>query len=363
MKPQILLAALALTGVAFADTKDGTPSISSGPTPNGSVCQPIPDNLYRGNIFDPAQAICKTFSTGTGTVNNLALSLGLTHTWAGDLVIKVRNPAGSKTVTLVSRPGAAETDDLGAAGPGGDSSNLLNTAPIRFGDAFVPSAETMGSVPALSSAQTICIDLASPCDYKPDPGATIPAGALAAFDGDAAGAGWTVCVGDRGAADTGDFCSVAVVGGPVGGSVIAAVTASGTPITLPGYGAGATPGTAVAAPLSFNVTGGGGSLNCTTTGTGYAVTPSPLALVVGTTGSVTVRYTGIAAGTFTGTLSCSATAPATGGPFTYNLSTTVSAGPAAVLIPTPTLSITGLMLLIAGVLGLSAFLFSRNRAG
>lgn len=118
-----------------------------------------------------------------------------------------------------------------------------------------------------------------------------------------------------------------------GGITIAPVTPAGN-VTLPGYAAGAAPGTSSLA-LNFNSTGGNGSVGCVATGTGYTATPNPLAIVAGTPGTVTARYTGTAAGTFTGTLTCSSVAPATGGPFVYNLSTTVAAAPIAVTPVTP----------------------------
>ena len=134
---------------------------------------------------------------------------------------------------------------------------------------------------------------------------------------------------------------------------ISATTPPGT-VTLPSYFAGPAPGTS-STGLSFNTTGGPSSLSCVASGAGYSAAPNPLNLVVGTAGTVTVTYTGTALGTFAGTLTCTSNAPATGGPFVYNLSTTVQAVPPAgpaVIVPTMGAFGLGLMgLLIAGFAG------------
>ena len=135
--------------------------------------------------------------------------------------------------------------------------------------------------------------------------------------------------------------------------VIAATTPAGN-VVLPALTIGATPAFVTTA-LNFNVTGGAGTLTCVVTGAGYTATGSPLSLVVGTTRTLTVTYTGATAGTFTGTLTCTSTAPATGGPFVYNLSTTVQAAPAiGPTVQVPTIGAFGLGLLgllIAGFAG------------
>jgi subtilisin-like proprotein convertase family protein len=359
MKKLSILFAVMFGSMAFAQDKGNQSEspLQSVRTPDGT-CQPIPDNLYRGDAFAAGQAVCKTFSTGAGTINNLRLNLGLTHTWVGDLVVKVRNPAGTKTATLVSRAGAAETDDTGLLGPAGDSSNLLNSSVLSFADGLTPSAELLGAAP-LGTNDVVCRDLGSACSYGTNAGATVPALGLSTFNGDTAGAGWTICVGDRAALDTGEFCSVTVGAAPAG-IAISPVTPAGN-VTLPGYAAGATPGTSSLA-LNFNSTGGNGSIGCVATGTGYSATPNPLALVAGTPGTVTARFTGTAAGTFTGTLTCTSAAPATGGPFVYNLSTTVT-GAAITVTPVTAPGNITLPSFVAGAAGSSSSLLSFNVTG
>ncbi len=142
--------------------------------------------------------------------------------------------------------------------------------------------------------------------------------------------------------------------------VVAATTAPG-PVTLPSYAVGSTPSSS-STTLNFTTSGGASSLVCTATGAGYSVAPSPVALTVGTTSVVTVTYTGAVVGTFTGTLTCTPTGPATGGPFVYNLSTTVQA--AQVIGPTvqvPTMGTLGLGMMGLLIAGFAGFM-QRRRA-
>ncbi len=136
------------------------------------------------------------------------------------------------------------------------------------------------------------------------------------------------------------------------------VTAPGA-VTLPAYAAGSASSTST--PLTFNATGGAASLSCVAAGAGYTAAPNPLSLTVGTPGTVTVTYTGTTIGTFTGTLTCTSAAPATGGPFVYNLSTTVAAAPVATpAVSVPTMGAFGLGLLSLLVAGFAGFVQRRR---
>jgi hypothetical protein len=149
---------------------------------------------------------------------------------------------------------------------------------------------------------------------------------------------------------------------PAAVPAIAATTPPGA-VTLPGYQPGvAGPGTS-STTLAFSATGGAAALTCTAGGVGYTATPSPLNLAAGATGSVTVTYTGTVAGTFPGTLNCTSTAPATGGPFAYTLSTNVTAFvPPEATVAVPTMGAFGLGLMGLLVAGFGA-LVQRRRIG
>ena len=130
-------------------------------------------------------------------------------------------------------------------------------------------------------------------------------------------------------------------------TLVTAVTPPGA-VTLPAFALG-TPSSSTR--LSFNVTGGPAALACTATGAGFTATPNPLNLVVGTTGVVTVTFTGATVGTFTGALNCTSDS---GGPFAYTLSATVTAA-RAVEVAVPSMSVVGLGLMSLMLAGFAAF--------
>jgi subtilisin-like proprotein convertase family protein len=146
-------------------------------------------------------------SKGDGLVDSVSVLVGITHTFAGDLVLKLVSPSNT-VVTLVSRPGVAEPTDDGVSS-GGDSSNLSASSRITFRDGSPTSAENMGGT--ISDSQTICQDDAV-CVFAPSNGAAA-AGTLATFTGQAAAGTWRLCAGDGLTGDTGtvDFVRLSVV--------------------------------------------------------------------------------------------------------------------------------------------------------
>jgi subtilisin-like proprotein convertase family protein len=160
---------------------------------------PIPDNTYDGTL---GTMVCLDATGTAGTITDLDVEVAISHTWAGDLVIKLVSPS-SEVLTLMSRPGLAEPADDGTDCCG-DSSNLDISFPLTFDDDAAISAEAMGST--LDSAGVICQDDAE-CDFAPAPD-TGPGTNLAQFNGQDGAGTWQVCVGDSGGGDTGDFDSV-----------------------------------------------------------------------------------------------------------------------------------------------------------
>jgi hypothetical protein len=118
--------------------------------------------------------------------------------------------------------------------------------------------------------------------------------------------------------------------------------------------------------LTFNVTGGTGAIACVVSGGAgvgtFTAAPNPLNLVlapVAPQNVLTVTYAGgTTAGTGTATLTCTPVAPATGGPFVYNLTGTTQAAAVAI----PTLSDMGKWLLIAAMLGFGLVMVGRRNA-
>jgi subtilisin-like proprotein convertase family protein len=140
-------------------------------------------------------------------VDSVKVLLAASHTFIGDLVLKVVSPSNT-VVTLMSRPGVVEATDDGVT-TGGDSSNLALGFPLSFVDGGPKSAEDMGNT--LANGDVVCEDDAA-CVYAPAAGAAT-AGTLGAFVGQSAAGTWRVCAGDGLTSDTGsiDFVRLSVV--------------------------------------------------------------------------------------------------------------------------------------------------------
>ena len=161
----------------------------------------IPDNAYDGTL---ESMVCIDVTGEAGTISDLDVQVAVSHTWAGDLVIKLVSPSG-EVLTLLSRPGLSENVDDGTDCCG-DSSNLDMGSPLTFDDDAGVSAENMGA--SLDSSGVICQDDAE-CSFIPAPGSG-PGTNLAQFNGQDGAGTWQVCVGDAGGGDTGDFDSAAL---------------------------------------------------------------------------------------------------------------------------------------------------------
>ena len=108
-----------------------------GTTPQTFTATPalaIPDNLYRGSFGGPTMA-CSTIDTSAllagSTASTITLNVAQSHTWVGDLVIKLQTPSGT-IQGVMSRPGAVEALDDGiSAGGAGNNANMAIAAPVR----------------------------------------------------------------------------------------------------------------------------------------------------------------------------------------------------------------------------------------
>jgi cysteine-rich repeat protein len=150
----------------------------------------IDDNDYNGALGS-MDCIDVFFATAQTVFRVDAIELAVSHGFVGDLVAKVRSPAGT-VITLFSRPGLVESADNGS-GCCGDSADLRSDFPIRFFDGAPDNPELMGNTLGSSTAD-VCQDDGR-CDYFTDPGAAVP-GDLATFEGEGAGGTWRVCIGD-----------------------------------------------------------------------------------------------------------------------------------------------------------------------
>jgi len=148
---------------------------------NGSNClnpQFTTGSTFPVSIPDGSGNAQLTFTVpaGTGTINNnLTLTLGLTHTWVGDLVAMLSH--NSTTVTIMNRPG------------GVNNSRDLNGV-YTFADS--------GSI-SFATAVT---------QNNPVPSGTYrPGGILAAFNGQSWDGAWTLTISDQGLGDPGSVTS------------------------------------------------------------------------------------------------------------------------------------------------------------
>lgn len=150
--------------------------------------------------------------SGMGAITDANISVAATHTWIGDLTIRVTAPgaAANSELTLLNRPGRTGT---GA----GNSDDLASATPILYDDAApsAVSAEDMGD----GCAGVIGVTAGCPDNYIPAPDAadTPIAGVgtnLAQFNG-RAGADvngtWTLCAGDSAAGDPGTLTSWSLI--------------------------------------------------------------------------------------------------------------------------------------------------------
>jgi uncharacterized repeat protein (TIGR01451 family) len=203
----LVLALVAATGFAAQRTRTPAP-ITPEKGDEAEISShipeaiPIPDDGYDGTLGSMA---CIDVAGINVTISDLDVQVAISHTFAGDLVIKLVNPA-DEVLTLASRPGFAEPADDGTSGPG-DSSNLSIASPILFDDAAATSAENMGST--IDTDGVICADDGE-CAFSPYPD-TGPGTNLAQFNGQNGAGTWQVCVGDSAGLDTGDFDSAMLV--------------------------------------------------------------------------------------------------------------------------------------------------------
>jgi truncated hemoglobin YjbI len=162
----------------------------------------IPDDTYDGTLESMR---CHAFVVADDEVDVITgaeLSIGIAHSFIGDLVIKVQSP-NLDTLTVLNRPGFAELTDSGVGGPG-DNSALFGVVPIRFADEAPFVAELMGS--NLPANHAVCADDLE-CDFRPSPGMG-PGSNFAGFKGSDAAGTWQVCVGDAGKGHVGNVNSI-----------------------------------------------------------------------------------------------------------------------------------------------------------
>jgi len=187
----MILAMFLFSSVAFAQQ---TFTFSSDPADIA-----IPDDGYDGTLGSMASDAIVASGIPAGTVTNIEIDVAITHTWIGDLTVKLVSPDGT-ILGVLSRPGLADVGDNGADCCG--RSNDWSGATITFSDAGSVDAENMGL-----TAGVICSGNGE-CSYFPNPGsiATPPSTFTELYTGLMNGT-WTIYVSDAAGLDIGTLNS------------------------------------------------------------------------------------------------------------------------------------------------------------
>jgi subtilisin family serine protease/subtilisin-like proprotein convertase family protein len=191
----------------FVPLPVGMGNYSETTTPATPVA--IPDGAYNGGFGGPNQGCVTVDTTGDvppgALVAGIDVELAASHTWVGDLTLKLQSPDGS-VLGLMSLPGVNEAADDGTGSSGTDA-NLSPAAPITFTDASATSAEAMGD--GLEDDDVVCATAGSPCSYAPAPGSIAqPPSTFSNLVGEAAEGVWTLCAGDNVGFDAGTLNAV-----------------------------------------------------------------------------------------------------------------------------------------------------------
>lgn len=169
------------------------------------AAQPIPDNNstgvnltlavsgFTGNITDLNFKIGGTScTTAVGST-----TVGLDHTWVGDIVMTLKSPQGT-TVTIINQAGG------------------VNNGGHNFCNTVLDDESAGASIQNITPAQA------------PYTGSFKPASPLSAFDGQNANGTWTLNVSDRGLQDSGNIRAFSLIITPLGCST----TAQATPVEV-----------------------------------------------------------------------------------------------------------------------------------
>ena len=192
-----------LLGLLSAQAGQATSIYTAGP----GLAMAIPDNGYTGT---QASMGCSTINVasepGLDIISGpVTVSIAMSHTFVGDLTIKLFGPTPAQSFTLVSRPGVVETADDGTDTAGfGENSNLAIANPLTYAMAAADESEQMGKVPSdHATGDIICVFAGSPCSYNPNAGASVLSADFAALNGTSKVGAWALCIGDSASADTG----------------------------------------------------------------------------------------------------------------------------------------------------------------
>jgi len=162
------------------------------------IATPLLDDAYDGTLETMVCTdIVITDNPDLQFVANVQLTVGMDHTYVGDVTIKVQSPTGT-ILTVLQRPGNSTLPDNGMSCCN-DNSDLNKGFPITFKNGGTTDASKMGAT--LPTAGVICKD-DSFCEYNPKHLAG-PGVDFNDFLGEVPSGAWKVCVGDSNKNDLG----------------------------------------------------------------------------------------------------------------------------------------------------------------
>ena len=168
------------------------------------------DDKYNGKVDSMLCVDLDVGDTGLNFVDGVRLTVGMDHTFVGDITIKVISPDAT-LLTALGRPGPEPMPipDNGVQCCG-DDSNLAIANPFLLNNKAIANGKDMGK--GITNAQVICKDenpKINPCEFKPYKGGG-PGTDFNDFKGKAANGTWKVCFGDSGKGDFGKLDYVAL---------------------------------------------------------------------------------------------------------------------------------------------------------
>jgi subtilisin-like proprotein convertase family protein len=170
----------------------------------------IPDDAYDGTLDSMLCMVIDASTIPAGhRVVDLEVSLGISHSWLGDLTAKLQSPQGT-VLAIVERPKGDGTNPPGDNGTGccGDSSDINGNYPLSFRDDYPFNPEDMGK--GITGFTVVCLDDGR-CQFFPNPDQALVVGNsvenFASFVGEEASGEWKLCVGDSVLGDSGTLNS------------------------------------------------------------------------------------------------------------------------------------------------------------
>ncbi len=159
---------------------------ATGPVFSSTASFPVSIPDFANNTPGTA-SVSVTIPSGSGTISNLGVRVGLTHTWMGDIIMTLSN--GSNTVDLINRAGVPVSSTVGYNDNFVGQNVFLNTASADLW--AVATNVTTHDLPTGT--------------YHPSGAGSAdrPSPSLDVFNGSSMAGTWTLTVSDNAGADTG----------------------------------------------------------------------------------------------------------------------------------------------------------------